>query len=107
VVRQPSGVDSLRRHLGSSTPLAENRFSGDNRSRYQNAELDSLIQRYLSTIPVDERLTYAARIVQHMTDQVTVLTMFYDVVPTMVSNRLINIVLPSDPPWDAHLWDLR
>jgi peptide/nickel transport system substrate-binding protein len=106
VVRQPSGVDSFNRYLGTSTPVAENRFSGENRTRYQNAELDGYIQKYLTTIPMAERMSYAAQIVHHMTDQVVIMTMFYDVIPTMISNRLGDMAGPGTT-WDAHQWTVK
>jgi len=101
---------NLQRYLGSGTPLPENRFRGNNYSRYRSAELDALIDRYYVTIQKGERTQVLGDIVHHMTDQLNVLTLFHDTEPVMLSNRLINaggrrgLALQA---WNAHEWDLR
>jgi peptide/nickel transport system substrate-binding protein len=106
VVRQPGGVDTFIRYQTSAIPLPENRFSGENRTRYGNPELDSLVQRFNATIPMGERMRLGTQIITHLTDQVIVMSMFYDVIPTMVSNRLTNVVGPGYV-WDVHVWGVK
>lgn len=106
VVRQPGGVATFLRYTSSAVPLPENRFSGENRTRYANPELDGLIQRFQTTIPMDERMRYATQIINHLSDQVVIMSMFYDVIPTMISNRLSNVTRPGYV-WDTHLWEVK
>jgi peptide/nickel transport system substrate-binding protein len=106
VVRQPAGVNAFSRYHGSQTPLPENEFSGQNRTRYMNPEFDSWIDGMFTTIPMKERMDYAAKIVHRMTDQALLQNLFYDVVPVMISNRLTNVAGPGDV-WDVHQWDVK
>jgi ABC-type transport system substrate-binding protein len=45
LTRQSSDVNTFTRYYGPLTPLPENNFTGVNRARYRNAELDELIDR--------------------------------------------------------------
>lgn len=107
------GLDSrtIRRFHSSSTPLAENgyRVSGNN-ARYQSAELDGLVDRYLTTIPLDDRRQLLAGIVRHQAENLPLLPLFYEVTPTMVARRIVNVTARGDnftEAWNAQEWDLR
>lgn len=104
IVRQPGGVTNLQRFHGGFTPLPENDFTGVNRTRHRNAELDSLIDRVFTTIPRGERMGYLGQIVQYMTDQALLLGMFWDVGPSIQSYRLLNT--EGGDPWNVHEWDV-
>jgi len=108
LTRQPT---DLRRYHGSGVPLPENSFRGNNRVRYVSQEYDTLFERYLSTIPRAERTQALGQIVQHMTDRLVTLGIFYTVEPSLVSSRLVNVAgrkgESSRQPWNVHEWDLR
>jgi peptide/nickel transport system substrate-binding protein len=111
-VRQPNTLtpDALTRIYGPEASLPENNYRGSNRMRYQNAELDGLIDRFYVTIPRAERNQALAGIMHHMTDQVVPLGIYYNVDPTMISNRLLNIApgaQGSTPAWNAVAWDVK
>jgi hypothetical protein len=45
-----------------------------------------------------------------MSDQLPILTLFYDTESSLVSNRIVNLEgkpAESTGAWNAHLWDLR
>jgi peptide/nickel transport system substrate-binding protein len=111
VKRQPDDLTFLERIHGSKTPLPENNFLGNNYSRYMNPTLDTAIDRFFATIPTAERLDVLRQIVGHVTERVTVMSLFYNTSPSLVSNRLQNVVQQKDGrvlrPWNAHEWDLR
>ncbi|HEY3118510.1 MAG TPA: ABC transporter substrate-binding protein [Chloroflexota bacterium] len=104
VTRQPQGWKELRRFYGPNTPLPANDYTGINRTRHQNPEFDGLIDRFFTTVPRAQRIDVLRQIVHYMTDQVIILGMFYDVGPTMVSNRLYNT---DGDVYNAHEWDVR
>lgn len=52
-----------------SIPTAENRWSGSNAARYANAELDTLIDRFFVTVPLQERLDVLKQIAQQYHQQ--------------------------------------
>jgi peptide/nickel transport system substrate-binding protein len=112
VLWQPNGRSRLVALHSAEARLPERNFTGSNNGRYQNREFDALIDRYLSTVPLRERTQVATQIVQHMTDQLPVMSLFYNLWPAVVGNRLVNV-----PPltgtdgarqaWNAHEWDVR
>jgi len=108
LVRQPFEPERL-----SSTEAAvpENRFNGKNRTRYMNPELDVLIDRYLTTIPRQQRTDALGQMMHLISDQVVALGIFYAPEPKLISNRLTEVHAAkapgADETWNAHLWDLR
>ncbi len=94
---------------GSAAARPENRFRGNNRSRYINAEFDGLIDRYYATIPKDQRRQALGDVLHHLTDQVVGIGIFYNVDISMLNNRLVNVSGSTHfaRGWDAHLWDVR
>lgn len=101
----------VRRFHSSSTPLPENRFTvSGNNSRYRNPELDSAIDRYLTSIPRTERLQALGDIARIQSENLPILPLIFFVSPTMIANRLTNIVARGDQfteSWNAHEWDVR
>jgi peptide/nickel transport system substrate-binding protein len=109
VVRQPNSVNSVVRAHGAETPLAENSFTGANRTRYRSTDFDALLDRYVATIPQRDRMIVLGQIVHHITDQVVWLGLFHDTEATMIGNRLRNVTARSQSSaqtWNAHEWDV-
>ena len=96
----------------SRVSLAENgyRVAGNN-ARYMNADLDSLIDRYYTTIPLEERMELARSIVHHVSDQVAWMGLYYQITPILISNRLRNVTQAKASKANTltriHEWDLR
>ncbi len=105
IVRYRSGAGRVEQLHGSATPLPTNRFSGTNRSRYMNPEFDALIDTYLATIPWEPRMQALGQVVHHISEQLNVMGLFYDVRPTLVGNRVRNTYV-QNPTWNVHEWDL-
>jgi ABC-type transport system substrate-binding protein len=106
VIRHPNGPHQAQKLHSFEAPLPENRFVGRNRSRYSNEELDGLIESYLATIPWEPRTQALGRIVHHISDQLNVMPLFYDLRITLVSNRVRNLS-GGLPAWNAQEWELR
>jgi peptide/nickel transport system substrate-binding protein len=106
--RTPANPDGYH---SSGIPRAENSFNGDNRSRYSNAELDALIDRYYATVPKRERYDALGGLIRHLTDQVVATGVFYTVVPALLSDRVVNATMPKVVggriTFNAHEWDAR
>jgi peptide/nickel transport system substrate-binding protein len=90
----------------SYVPLPENNFAGRNRGRYVNPDLDALIDRYFLTIPRADRMDVLRRIVNHTTDQVVTIDLFYNTLPVMVGKRLEHVTAEAIG-WNAHEWDAK
>jgi peptide/nickel transport system substrate-binding protein len=92
--------------LGSASPLPETRFVGGNRSRYRNPELDSFITRYVTTVPVSERLAALGDVIHHQTENLTMMTLFYEGSVILLGAKRLKGVT-SQRVWNAHLWDVE
>jgi peptide/nickel transport system substrate-binding protein len=101
----------VNRYHSNATPLPENRFAvTGNTARYMSPELDSLIERYTTTVPRTERLQALGLILNHQTSQVTTMGLFLYVNPTMVASRMTNVTgrgVAVTEAWNAHEWELR
>jgi ABC-type transport system substrate-binding protein len=106
VLRQPNGVSRALALHTSEARVAETNFSGSNNGRYRNPELDGLIDRFLVTIPRDERMRIATQLVRHLTEQLPLLPFFYDAQITVITNRLLHVDPGPNQAWNAHQWDL-
>jgi len=76
VVRQPSGGDALSRYDGRDVPTAENNYRGVNRTRYRNAELDALIDRFVTTLEEPERDRIEGQMLQIVTQDAVLAPLF-------------------------------
>ena len=81
-------------------PPPERNYSGSNNGRYINAELDALID--LPGNRAVERADGSGRSnLRHMTDQLAVMLLFYDMEVALVSDRVKNatpLLLPGGSP---------
>lgn len=110
--RQPNDPNGLLLRLyGAQTPLPETNFVGRNHPRYMNAEFDALLDRYYTTIPLRDRTRVLGQIINHTTERLTLMGLFYDVEPVLIANRLSNVAASkareSTPVWNADQWDIR
>ncbi|HZT06272.1 MAG TPA: ABC transporter substrate-binding protein [Chloroflexota bacterium] len=108
LVRQPFEPERI---VSSQAALPTNKFSGKNRTRYMNAELDGYVEKYLTTIPLAERIQALGQMMHLMTDQVVALGIFYAPEPKLISNRLPNVhaahAPAADETWNVNQWELR
>ena len=106
----PNDTPYLRRIHGSQTPLPENGFLGNNRSRYMNPEFDALIDRYMATIKANDRLPLMGQILQLSTEQLNLMPLWYNVRPNAVGKQLRNIawqqVTGGNMEWNASEWEV-
>ncbi len=108
LTRQPNDFSesSLRRILGREAALPENGYRGQNRTRYMSPELDSFIDRYLTTIPQAERMEIGREIMRHVTENLPIMGVAYDSQAMLIATPLVN-ANAVDITRNAHLWDLR
>jgi len=111
LLRQPDDVRGMLRFHGSEARTAERGYTGSNNARYVNPELDSLLDRYRTTIPLPERIDVIGQIIHHISDQLNAMGMFYDGQPVLVANRVLNVGPGlgefATQSWNAHEWDVR
>jgi peptide/nickel transport system substrate-binding protein len=107
VLRQGNGIDRMVALHSSQARSAERNYQGTNNGRYQNPEMDSLVDRYQATIPMAERMQVAGQIVRHFGEQLPVLSLFYDALPIFINNRVRNVHPHGNLAWNVHEWELR
>jgi peptide/nickel transport system substrate-binding protein len=104
-----SGV--LRTLQSADIPRAEKSWVGNNYSQYSDPALDGMIDRYFYSVVPRERAQVLGSIVGHITEQLPVLNLVYQLQFTLVANRLGNVA-PSksagaaSKTWNSHLWDI-
>lgn len=109
VLQQPNDPASLRHLHGSAARLPPD-YGGRNQARYMNAEFDALLDTYFTTVPQPERVEVLGRAVRHISEQLNVMGIFYNVQPTLISNRLRNVTAGyhnSTQAWNAEEWDVQ
>jgi ABC-type transport system substrate-binding protein len=106
MIRQPNEASDLVRFHSSAAPLPENRFVGNNFARYVNADFDVLLDRFLSTIPYEERLVALAPVVGHLAQQLNVMGMWYELDLQFRSRQIRNLKATNALYWQIPAWDL-
>ncbi len=110
VSQNPDSKAYLTNFHSSNTPLPSNNFVGGNSPRYQNAQWDSLLERYFTTVPIRERTEVLSQIVAHISDQLPLMGLFYNAEPTMINNRLQNAwarAHESGQGRNVHEWEVK
>ena len=46
------------------------------------------------------------QVMRHISEQLVVMGLIYDVAPVLIGNQLENIATPN-PTWNIHQWDLK
>jgi len=104
------GQSGIPRLHSREARVAETNYRGSNYMRYRNADLDALVDRYFATIPFDERVQVLGQIVNHTTDVLTNVGLFWRMAPSFIPNRLVNVEGANNlgnQAWNAHLWEVR
>ena len=105
-----ASFNDLRTIRRSELRTAENGYRGRNRTGYANPELEGLVDRFYTTIQEQERNGILGQIVNHLTDRVIIMYLFWEVNPTAISNRLVNVTarhFSAPETWNAHEWDVK
>lgn len=108
--RNSLAVSEIYRQHSSQIPGPENRFRGNGVTRYKNAEYDAWIERYLTTVPMVERMQVLGGLIRHQTENLSQMPIFHGADPTLVSNRLQNVTARGDnftQAWNIQDWDLK
>jgi ABC-type transport system substrate-binding protein len=106
MMRQPNDATAVTRHHSSQLPVPESRYVGRNYARYVNAEFDDLIDRFVATVPWQERMQVLRQVVHHMTENLTHMGLFYDMEFLFMKKQLQNVGAMDTELWDVHKWDL-
>jgi peptide/nickel transport system substrate-binding protein len=111
LVRQDYHLNRLVAYHSSEARLPERSYTGSNNSRYIHPEMDAAVDRYQATVPWPARMEAAGQILHHMTDQLAVMPMFFDMEVALVSNRVRNATplmgAGTSRYWNAHEWEVQ
>ena len=110
VQRQPSDVDSIFKLHSSESRLASRGYRGQNNARYMNPEMDALVERYQTAVPLPERVQAVGQIVHKVTDEQIWMGTVFDSEPALISNRLGNVGAKANGAtmtWNAYAWTVK
>jgi peptide/nickel transport system substrate-binding protein len=107
MARQPNDASGVSRLRSDLTPTAENRYVGSNFSRYASAELDGLIDTYLSTIPWEPRMDALRQTMRYISENLNQMGLFHDAEFVFLSDRLQNVGVLQTQVWDVHKWEVK
>ncbi|HZT05743.1 MAG TPA: ABC transporter substrate-binding protein [Chloroflexota bacterium] len=108
--RQTGSHRFLPNLRSSQARIPERNYTGLNVARYMDPDMDALIDRYVTTIPITDRVAVIAQIEHRITDEAIWMTLFFDTEPALISNRLVNVHArgeDSNHAWNAYEWDVR
>jgi peptide/nickel transport system substrate-binding protein len=109
--RNPVDEEGLKNWSSKRTPLPENNYQvAGNRSRYRSPELDTLVDRYFTTISEPDRMQVMGQVVRTLSEQVPAIGILYDAEPTLISNKLVNVGAGAGArtqAWNAYAWDVK
>ena len=104
LIRPAASLETFTSVKSNSIAVADNNWTGANRQRYANPAVDSLIDRYLTTIPPGPRLEVLKEAVHFITDQLVFMGLIFDPPVLLIAKNLKNV--PPANLWNAHEWDL-
>jgi peptide/nickel transport system substrate-binding protein len=104
LIRPTADLDTFTSVRSSDAPLPETNWAGNNRQRYRSAELDSIIDRYLTTIPPAPRTEALKQAVRYISDQLVYMGLIFDPPVLLVANRVQNV--PPAGLWNGHQWTI-
>jgi peptide/nickel transport system substrate-binding protein len=104
LIRPSAQIDAFTSIKSDNIPTAGSNWAGGNRQRFGSPELDSIIDRYLTTIPDRQRTEALKDAVRFTSDQLLFMGVIFDAPVRFTSNRLKNV--PAGIGWQAHEWEV-
>jgi peptide/nickel transport system substrate-binding protein len=107
------GAESHFEYTSEQIPRPENRWHGNNRGGWSNAEYDRLHEAYLRTLDRSERVRQIAQMERLMSDDAAVVPLMFSpyVVPHVAALKgPVEIQVPRSPNTtflNVHLWEWR
>lgn len=107
VKRQAGTFDYATSFHSRGIALPQNNYlvSGNN-SRYSRPEMDVAIDAYFTTIPWDQRMEHARRIVNMLSSDVGWIGLWHIIGPVLIPDRIVNMKGDGDLAY-IHEWDIR
>lgn len=111
VKRQGGTMDYAANFHSDRIALPENNYlAAGNNSRYGRPEINAAVDRLFTTIPWETRMEYGRQIVRQISEDVAWIGLYYDIVPSLVPNRVLNLRQAKTELGQAdfiHEWDLK
>ena len=83
-----------------------NGYTGRNRIGYFDDDLTPLLDSYLTTIPMAQRMEVLGQVIKHLTSNAVQLWLMYAGQPVPISNRLVNVSGMRNTT-NVHEWDVK
>ncbi|MBM2810670.1 MAG: hypothetical protein HW416_1429 [Chloroflexi bacterium] len=96
----------------ASIPKAENRWIGDNRPGWANAEYDRIVDAFNATLDPNERVQQRVQIARLVSEELPSLPMYFQLTPGPFLSSLFRGPVPVTPAvtsgalsWNIHEWE--
>ncbi len=102
-----AGTDRLSEYSAQAIPRPDNRWQGNNRGGWENAEYERLWQAYNATLGENERIQQIAQMEHILNDDVGTIPLYFTVVVTAYTSNLKGPVArmsPDAPLGIHHTW---
>lgn len=96
----------------SKVPTPQNNYTTGNNPRYNNAQWDSLLDRYAVTIPIPERNQVMSDMMLFMAEELPQMPILYDASTVLVNKRILGAGAHHGGQngiqgWNPETWDIR
>lgn len=68
--------------------------------------MDGFIQRYLTSIPVPERMAALGEVIRHQSENLTMMTLFYGGSMLLLGSSRLHNVTSHTKFWSVYRWDV-
>ncbi|MBM2812689.1 MAG: transporter substrate-binding protein, partial [Chloroflexi bacterium] len=106
----PQGDVALARLNSSLIPRPDNRWTGNNRGGWTNADFDRYAERFSVTLDPGERVRHVVEMARLFTEEVPAVSLYFNAIPIAFASALQGpreSVPDAEWAWNVHEWELR
>lgn len=106
----PQGEGALSRLTSDAIPRPENRWSGNNRGGWLNAEFDRAADLFSVALQPRERVQHVVQMVKLFTEEAPAISLYFNAIPIAFTSGLRGpqeSVPDAEWTWNVHEWEFR
>jgi len=106
----PLGEDTLASLNTNGIPRPDNRWVGNNRGGWSNADFDRLSETFSTTLDRDQRVQQIAHMVRIFNAEIPALPLYFNPIPVAHVSALRgpqNVAPASAMAWNVYQWELQ
>ena len=106
----PQGADALSRITSTAIPRPENRWSGNNRGGWTNADFDRAADLYSVALEPRDRVQHVVQMVKLFTEEAPAISLYFNAIPIAFASAVQGpreSVPEADWTWNVYEWEFR